>query len=152
MKNEFEVLKATRKLVANTIKNLSLDELHFIPNNFNNNIAWNVAHLVVTQQLLCYKLADKDCLIPDDLIENYRKGTSPKEKFTQEEWEEILELFLGLPDTLEEDFLEGIFTNYNEYTTSTGFTLKNIKDAICFNNYHEGIHFGSILALKRFVR
>lgn len=151
MNIEFEVLKVTRQLVYNKVKDLSLEQLHTIPENFNNHIAWNVAHLVVTQQLLCYKLADKDCLVPDDLIENYRKGTKPTQNFTQDEWEEILELFLGLPDTLEEDYNEGIFKNYYEYKTSTGFELKSIEHAIAFNNYHEGIHLGSIFALLRSI-
>lgn len=149
MQTEFDVLSVTRQLVYNKVKDLSLEEIHVIPKNFNNNIAWNIAHLVVTQQLLCYKLANKDCLVPDELIENYKKGTFPSEKFTQDKWEEVLELFLGLPYTLQEDYNEGIFTEYNTYATSTGFELKNIKDAIVFNNYHEGIHLGSILALLR---
>lgn len=149
MNIEFEVLNVTRQLVYNKVKDLSLEQLHAIPEKFSNNIAWNVAHLVVTQQLLCYKLAGKDCLVPEDLIENYRKGTKPTKDFTKEEWEEVLELFLGLPQTLEEDYNEGIFTEYHEYKTSTGFELKSIEHAIAFNNYHEGIHLGSIFALLR---
>ncbi|MGB5463369.1 MAG: DinB family protein, partial [Aureibaculum sp.] len=30
-------------------------------------------------------------------------------------------------------------------------TLNNIQDAIEFNNFHEGIHLGYILALKKLV-
>lgn len=151
MKIEINVLKVTRQLVANIVKDFSIEQLHKIPDGFNNNIAWNVAHLVVTQQLLCYKLAGLDCLVPEDLIENYKKGTKPTKKFTQEEWEEVLELFLGLPDTLLEDYTEGIFENYNDYKTSTGFELKSIEHAIAFNNYHEGIHLGSIFALRKLI-
>lgn len=152
MKNQIEVLKVTRQLICKLIQDLSLEQLHLIPDGFNNNIAWNVSHLVVTQQLLHYKLSGLDCLVPDELIDNYRKGTKPSENFTQEEWEEILELFLGLPETFEEDFNEGIFVGYNEYKTSSGFIIKNIKDAIAYNTHHEGIHLGSILALKKFVK
>lgn len=149
MNSQIEVLKITRQLVFNAIKDLSLKQLHIIPNGFNNNIAWNVAHLVVTQQLLHYKLAHLDCLVPDELIEKYRKGTKPSEEFTQNQWEEVIELFLGLPDTFEEDFKANIFTEYNQYETSSGFVIKNIADAVAYNTHHEGIHFGSILALKK---
>jgi len=34
----------------------SLEQLNKIPEGFNNNLIWNIAHCVVTQQLLCYKV------------------------------------------------------------------------------------------------
>ncbi len=151
MDTQIAVLKSSRNIILQKIKGLSLEQLHKIPDGFNNNIAWNVAHLVVTQQLLHYRLSGLDCLVPDELIDNYRKGTFPTEVFTQEKWEETLELFIGLPDTLQEDLEENIFSNYTPYTTSMGFNLTNIKEAIAFNNLHEGIHLGTILALLKLV-
>ncbi|PHO01645.1 damage-inducible protein DinB, partial [Rhodobacteraceae bacterium 4F10] len=68
MNKQFEVLKRSRDLVLKRIEGLSLEQLHIIPEGFNNNIAWNVAHLVVTQQLLHYKLSGLNCLAPDELI------------------------------------------------------------------------------------
>ena len=56
MNKQFEALKKSRELVLKKIDGLSLEQLHKIPDGFKNSIAWNVAHLVVTQQLLHYKL------------------------------------------------------------------------------------------------
>jgi hypothetical protein len=151
MNAQFDILKKSRQLTLKAINGLTLEQIHTIPKGFNNNIAWNVAHLVVTQQLLQYKLSGLDCLVPDELIEEHRKGTFPTKTFTEEEFEEVKELFAGLPDTLEEDFNEGIFETYNSYPTSVGVELDSIEKAIAFNNYHEGIHLGVILALKKFV-
>lgn len=151
MEIEFDVLKSSRKVILKLIDGLSLEQLHAIPKGFNNNITWNVAHLVVTQQLLHYNLSNLNCLVPEELIEKYRKGTYPSETFTQEKFNQILELFIGLPDILVEDYKEGIFKNYNEYKTSTGFELNSIERAIAFNNLHEGIHIGAVLSLKKFV-
>ena len=151
MKTQFDILKKSRQLILKAINGLTLDQIHTIPEGFKNNIAWNVAHLVVTQQLLQYKLSGLDCLVPDELIEAHRKGTSPTKTFTEEEFEEVTELLAGLPDTLEEDFNEGIFEKYNAYETSTGFVLDSFETAVNFNNYHEGIHLGVILALKKLV-
>ena len=86
------------------------------------------------------------------MIEKYRKGTAPSEEFTQEEFDEVKELLAGLPDTLEEDLNEGIFKDYTEYPTSTGFVLHNIEEAISFNNMHEGLHLGVIMALTKLVK
>ena len=151
MKAQFDILRKVRELVVKNINGLSLEQLHTIPEGFKNNIAWNVAHLVVTQQLLHYKLSGNDCLVSDELIEANRKGTSPSDKFTQEEFDEILDLLKALPDTLEEDYNEGIFIEYNEYPTSTGFVLDSIDTAIAFNNMHESLHLGVIMSLKKLV-
>lgn len=151
MKTQFDILKKSRQLTLKAVNELTLDQLHTIPEGFKNNIAWNIAHLVVTQQLLQYKLSGLDCLVPDDLIDEHRKGTFPTKKFTEEEFEEVTDLLIGLPDTLEEDFNEGIFENYNAYETSTGFVLDSFETAVNFNNYHEGIHLGIILAIRKLV-
>lgn len=151
MKLQFDLLRKVRELVLKNIDGLTLEQLHTIPQGFKNNIAWNVAHLVVTQQLLHYRMSGNDCLVPDDLIDANRKGTSPTSQFTQEEFDEILELLQGLPDTLEEDYNEGIFTEYKPYETSTGFVIDSMDSAIAFNNFHESLHLGVIMSLKKFV-
>ena len=151
MKTQFNILRKGREIVLKYIDGLSLEQLHTIPEGFNNNIAWNVAHLVVTQQLLHYRMSGKDCLISDELIDANKKGTKPTDQFTQAEFDEVLELFSALPDTLEEDYNAGIFTDYKEYPTSTGFVLDSIETAIAFNNFHEALHLGVIMSLKKLV-
>jgi len=151
MKTQFDILRKSRELVVKELEGLSMDQIHKIPEGFKNNIAWNVSHLVVTQQLLHYKLSGLNCLCTDELIEAHRKGTAPTKTFTEEEFEEVVELLLGLPDTLQEDYEAGIFENYTEYPTSTGFTLTSIENAIPFNNFHEGIHYGIIRSIKKFL-
>ena len=151
MKNQFNILHTSRKILLKAIEELTIEQLHTIPKGYKNNIVWNVVHLMVTQQLLHYKLSDLDCLVPDDMINEHKKGTSPTMTFTASEFEDVKELFLGLPATLEEDYETGIFEKYNEYKTSTGFVIDSIDAAINFNNFHEGIHLGIILGLKKIV-
>ena len=151
MNTQFDILIKSRALVLKEIDGLSLAQLHKIPEGFKNNILWNVAHLVATQQILHYKLSGLSCLIPDDFIEDYKKGTFPTKEVTEEEFEEVKEWLIALPETLIEDFEAGIFENYTEYPTSTGVVLDTITTAIAFNNFHEGIHYGIIRALKKLV-
>ncbi len=151
MKTQFEILIKSRELVLQIIDDLTLEQLHIIPEGFKNNIAWNVAHLVVTQQLLQYKLSGLDCLVPDELIEEYRKGTFPEREFDEQEFNEIKDLLIALPETLIEDYEAGIFQEYEEYETSTGFVLDSIDRAVAFNNYHEGLHLGIIRSIKKLV-
>ncbi|MGJ8745783.1 DinB family protein [Polaribacter sp.] len=151
MKTQIDVLRKSRELVLKELEGLTLDQIHAIPAGFKNSIAWNVAHLVVTQQVLHYKFSGLNCLCPDELIEDYKKGTFPTKNFTEEEFSEVKDLLLGLPDTLEEDLEAGIFENYTAYPTSTGYVLTSINNAISFNNFHEGIHYGIIRSIKKFL-
>ena len=45
----------------------------------------------------------------------------------------------------------GVFSNFTPYTTSYGYTLTCIEDAIHFNNTHEGMHLGVVIALNYFA-
>lgn len=151
MKTQFNILKKSRAVTLKTISGFTLEQIHIIPDGFKNNIVWNVAHLVVTQQLLHYKLSGLNCLCPSDLIKAHTKGTFPTKTFTQKEFDEVLRLFIDLPKTLEKDYSAGVFKEYNEYQTSVGFVLDSIDTAISFNNYHEALHLGIIMALKKLV-
>jgi len=151
MQKQFEILRANRILILKKIERLSLDQINKIPKGCKNSIAWNMAHLVVTHQLLCYKNSGLNILVTQEMVENYQKGTAPKNEMTQEELEYVKEQLLALVDTFEEDYNANIFGEYKAYPTSVNVTLNNIDDAFEFNNYHEGIHLGIILSLKKHV-
>ena len=151
MQKHFDILIKTRQLLLKITENLSMEQLNKIPQGFKNNIAWNIAHLTVTQQLLCYKLSGLNCLVSEEMIAGFQKGTAPNQPISKEEFEVIKAQFLQLPLQLEEDYNKGIFKNYSEYKTSVNITLNSVDDAIMFNTYHEGIHLGIILQLMKFV-
>ena len=151
MQKQFEMLKKSRQLTLKTIENCTIEQLNKIPTGFKNSIAWNIAHLVVTQQLLCYKLSGLNCLISEDMIKKFQKGTSPTDIISEAEFEAIKNQFIELANRLEEDYQKGIFKKYIEYKTSVDITLKTIDDGIMFNTYHEGIHLGVVLQLLKFI-
>jgi hypothetical protein len=151
MQKHFDILIKTRQLILKITDHLSMEQLNKIPQGFKNNIAWNIAHLAVTQQLLCYKLSGLDCMVSEEMIADFQKGTAPNQPISKEEFEVIKAQFLQLPLQLEEDYNKGIFKNYSEYKTSVNINLNSVDDAIMFNTYHEGIHLGIILQLMKFV-
>ncbi len=151
MKHTIESLSKGRILLLKLIDRLTIEQLNKIPEGSKNNIAWNVAHLVVTQQLLCYKFSGLSCLISDEMIGGYKKGTAPVKDVTVEEFEKIKELLISLPTQFEKDYNAGKFVYYSEYTTSVDVTLSDIESAATFNLFHEGIHLGAILGLRKLV-
>ena len=143
------LLKDTRKLSLKIIDGLDDETLQAIPSGYNNNLLWNFGHVVVTQQLLCYKLSGLEMLIDESLVDQLRKATGPKEWDQAPDIAQLRELAVRLPEQLEQDYAAGKFTDYTPYETSAGVKLSNVEDAINFNNFHEGIHVGYSLALKR---
>ena len=111
MKVHFDILRKIRASVLSLIDGYTLEQLHSIPHGFKNHIAWNVTHLVVTQQLLHYTLSSRDCLVSDELINQYKKGTTPIKILTQEAFDRVIVLFKELPDILEEDYNKGVLPN-----------------------------------------
>ncbi|PKB16860.1 DinB family protein [Flavobacterium sp. 5] len=151
MKDTFEVNSTSRKMLDAYFENYTLEQLNKIPEGFTNNLIWNIAHVIVTQQILVYKLSGLPMMVSDAMVEKYRKGTKPENDVTQAEVEEIKELLFDTLHKTEVDYNNGVFVNYQEYPTSTGFILKSAVGAIEFNNFHEGLHIGIMMSLRKFV-
>ena len=92
---------------------------------------------------------DRAPLYPGELIEKYRKGTSAPKNVSENEINEIKGLLISSAKLMQQDYDSGLFTEYSEYTTSYNITLSSTEKAIAFNNVHEGLHFGYIMALKK---
>lgn len=138
-------------MVSKLIQGFTLEQLNKVPVGFKNNLIWNVGHIVVTQQLLVYKLSGLPMMVSDDLVQKYRKDSKTEHIATQEEVDEILSLLTKTIDQTKIDINNNLFQNFTEYPTSTGFVLKNNRDAMSFNNFHEGIHIGVIMAIRKLV-
>jgi hypothetical protein len=151
MNSVFEVQKTIREILLKVLDNHSLEQLNKIPTGFGNNLIWNIAHCVASQQVLIYKLSGLPSMLSEEFINKYRKGTKPEGDVSQAEVDEIRTLLSTTLDQVQKDFGDGIFQTYIEYTTSMGYTLKDISGALDFNNYHEGIHTGIVMSIRKFV-
>ena len=148
---ELNHLLETRKNFIGLIESLTTEQLNKIPDRFSNNIIWNFGHNIVTQQLLCYKLAGKEPYMNEEIINEFRKGSKPTRLVSEEEITIFKKMAIELVSKTESDLKSGINWNYNSYTTSYNVTLNSIEEAIKFNNVHEGLHFGYAMAMKKLV-
>ena len=151
MNSVFDVQKTIREILLKILDNHSLEQLNKIPQGFNNNLIWNIAHCIAAQQSLVYKLSGLPTMASEEFIAKYSKGTKPEGDVSQVEVDEIKRLLSETLSQAQKDYADKIFVNYREYTTSMGFTLRNVEDAISFNNYHEGTHTGIIMSIRKFV-
>lgn len=148
----FQTMQRHRENLVKILDNTPESALGHIPEGFRNNIWWNISHIVVVQQLLCYKLSGLPLNITDDFVMAYSKGTFPGELPIPEKRGEVARLLVDTVGRLEQDYDNGIFKNYTTYKTSAGFTLRSIDEALQFNLYHEGIHLGTVLSLLKIVQ
>lgn len=146
-----EILGVTRSNVLRLLDGLTYDQLIQVPDGFNNSILWNAVHNLAVQQLLCYRLSGLEVRIDEKLIDPFKKGTDGKAVITREELEEFKSIYIESIEWLKEDYNSGRFQEMNDYTTSYNITLKSIEEVINFNNTHEGLHYGYMMALKRKV-
>ncbi|NJB71258.1 hypothetical protein GGR42_001720 [Saonia flava] len=151
MEKLFDITEKNRKSLFKFLTETPKEHLLMIPEGFNNNIWWNIAHVVVTEQLLMYKMSGLPMMVSDELVNKYRKGTSPDGTVTEGEMKSIEKLIFSTIEKTKTDYVSGIFKDYDEYTTSVNVTIRNVEDAFAFNLYHEGMHLGYILALRRAI-
>lgn len=148
-KNLFEITLQNRRNLYSILTQTPKEKLLRIPKGFNNNIYWNIAHTLVTQQILFYWLSGLQMRAPVELVDKYKKGTVPDGNTTEEEMKIITDLLISSIEWAKEDYDAQLFQEYNEYTTSARVTLRTIEDAITFNLFHEGLHLGAIILLMR---
>ncbi len=152
MSAEITLLAQIRKLTYMVIKDLTPEQFLHIPDKFDNNIAWNLGHMIVVQQLLTYSRSGLKPHVSDEMIAMYRPGTSPADWTTQPDMQELFAMSREHMAQLTADYADGKFANYGGYTSSTtGLTLTTIEEAFGFNNYHEGLHMGAIMAMKNLL-
>ena len=151
MESAIKTWKTSRNIYLKFFDDYSLAQLNNIPDRFHNNLIWNIGHVIVVQQLLIYRGSGQPMNVPKELVGLYKPGTSPLGAVTQAQADELRELLISLVEKTEADFRNNLFTDYTGLTTTTGFHLASQQDALVFNNYHEGLHLGYMMSIRRFV-
>jgi hypothetical protein len=151
MELAFKLWAKNRTLYLDFLEKYSLEQLNTIPAGFSNNLIWNIGHIVVIQQRLVYGCSGLPMNIPDELFTRYKPGSKPSTTETQETVDLLKGLLISLITQTKNDYAEGRFISYKEFTTLTGFHLASTEEAIAFNNYHEAMHLGFMMNIRKFI-
>ncbi|HMH23286.1 MAG TPA: DinB family protein [Puia sp.] len=151
MDKQFEIIRNTRKFLLNLVADLTVEELNLIPQGFNNNIIWNISHMIAAQQNVSYVRAGQNVVVDEGFFNANKPDTKPVRVLNADEVDAIKSLFLSTIDRFESDWRSGLFSNYIPWTNRYGVQLNTIGDVLAFLPYHEGLHLGYTMALRRLV-
>lgn len=154
MKESIDIMRGARKFLINLIDGISIEKLNEIPAGFNNNLAWNIGHVIANQQILCYRNAGVKPVIEEEIIDKYKTGTRPDGFIEEKEFKVLMQYLLETIDKFEKDSATNMFENYKAFDLKSypGVRLKNISDAAKFVTFHDGLHVGYSMALKRSLK
>lgn len=154
MNKKIEKIKNFRIYLLKQLENLTTAQLNAIPAGYNNNIVWNLGHLICVVQNMCYVRAGLPIAIDDKYVSPYMPGTKPEAFIGEQEIKCLNEVFLSSIDQLQSDLDKDVFKNYSPSVMIPkvyGFEVSNIDEAIDYLLHHEGFHAGYILSLKRLL-
>jgi hypothetical protein len=142
MEATFNINQTSRTVILKILENHTLEQLNTIPEGFSNNLIWNIAHVIVVQQMLVYNLSDLPMMVSDDMVAKYKRGTKPEHSVTQEEVDQIKTLLFSTLEKARKDFANTIFKTFTEFTTMSGYTMKTAKEAL---------HTGIMMQIRKFI-
>jgi hypothetical protein len=146
------IMLQNRKAVKKILDIHSIEQINQIPSGFNNNIIWQAGHILSVQQMLSYGLAGLPFTIPDEMVSKFAPGTRP-EKFYDEEFKNLIQtLFIDSYHQLVSDVETGRFNQISPFMTALKYEITDFEGAISFNLFHEAMHMGHILNLRRSIR
>jgi hypothetical protein len=151
MTSQIGAIREIRSFLLEQLKELTTEQFNRTAEGFNNNIIWNLGHMIAVQQGICYKRAGLPTLISNDFWHRFKSGSTPRGIINEDEIASIKQLLMITLDQLETDYKKQIFGHYTTWVTRHGVELVSIDDGIKFLLFHEGLHSGVIMAIKRSV-
>ncbi|HUQ65023.1 MAG TPA: DinB family protein [Flavitalea sp.] len=152
MLHAIDNIRKTRAYMLELVRDLSLEKINIVPHGFNNNIIWNMGHLVASQQTICYLRIGRPVTIPEHFLNMFKSGTRP-EHFIESDVEDTIKmLLLSTLDTFEKDYRENLFDPYTPWVTRSGINIYGFTEALSYLHYHEGLHTGIIHSMKKIVQ
>lgn len=140
MQKEINYIWGVRNNVLRAIRNFNNEQLNQVPPGFNNNLIWNLTHMIATQQDLFYIHTGLGIRIDPEIYFNFKIGTRPIENISDSGIQVIKGLALSTIRQLQEDFEAGVFSDQAE-----------LPDLLTHFVFHEGMHMAYILSIRRLL-
>ena len=135
----------TRAVIAKTLDGVSPEALDVVPEGFNNNIRWQLGHILVTAELFLFKGQEK---LPASYNELFGPGSKPAN------WTGDVPSVATLLEQLNEQLarIQEVDTTTFEIKLEKPFIgNETVGELAAMGAFHEAMHVGQIQALKQIV-
>lgn len=154
MNKHIQKIHHFRKFILQNIETLSIEQLNEIPQGLNNNIIWNLGHLIASAQVIFYKRAGFPMTIDEKYITPFLPNSKPGGYITAADVENLKGLALSTIENMQSDYHAKDFSEYiksENIERVYGIEVLTIDDALEFLLYHEGYHTGKIISIKQLI-
>src|ERR1700735_2361805 len=103
MNLQIETIRKARTSLLEQLQGLTAEQFNQIPTGFKNNISWNMGHMIVVQQGICYQKSGLPHLISDHFGKKFGPGSRPEEIIGVIEIVNIKQLLVTTLEQLETD-------------------------------------------------
>lgn len=144
----FNQLEAYRSETLAAVEGLTEEQVDLVPPGFNNNLRWNLGHLYLDQYLWLQHLTKEPVPVAEGFVEWFGFGTRPAGWQSPPPSLEVLKTLLReqprrirklYGHRLEEEFPP----------TESG--MHTVAQVLVRTIFHEGLHLGTILAIRRSI-
>ncbi|MBG9794371.1 hypothetical protein ABD76_18400 [Paenibacillus dendritiformis] len=145
----FEQLNTYRNELLELVEDISGEEAEIVPNGFNNNIRWNLGHIILDQYLWIRALTKEDPPVSMTYNQWFGYGTNPTH-FTDDtpSFSELVSMLREQPRMIEEKYRDQM----EEEFAPTDMGMHTIEQVLVRTIFHEGLHMGAIIAIKRQIK
>ncbi|MCP1145051.1 DinB family protein [Lysinibacillus endophyticus] len=142
IKKQFAV---TRKNILSLLEGVSPEVLDVVPEGFNNNIHWQIGHILTAGELFLFN-GQKN--LPENYGQHFAGGTKPAD--WTNDVPSVEDILVKLQEQLER--INQISDDSFEIELEKPFIgNKTVGELAAFGAFHESLHLGQIQILKRLI-
>ncbi|GGA45224.1 DinB family protein [Paenibacillus physcomitrellae] len=147
----FNLIGTARQNIVKLLDNVAVEQRTVIPEGFNNNLHWQIGHIVTVAERLAYSLRGEPSELPGEYMQFFNTGTRPADwNGEPPAWEDILAVMesqLARIREVFEDRLDEALAHQNNFANAR--TFRNLLE---LNVAHENSHVGMINAMIRVLK
>ncbi|KGP74067.1 DinB family protein [Pontibacillus yanchengensis] len=121
------------------------------PEGFQNTIRWNLGHIYTAQENLIHRFIGEEPTLPAHYVELFNANTNPSMwEASPPSLQELRENLAEQTERLKQTFQGRLYEEGDKpFQLGENVTFTTLAEIVNFTIWHEGLHQGTITALKR---